>query len=140
MKCARSDSAAKAKTSNELDSEKIRQLENARYTAIQNGDYDAFERLSHSSLIYSHSSGNTDRGSQYIEKCREGFYRYHHIDHPIEFIQITGDLALVVGEMNAQITVGGEDKTLRNRCLAVWIRTSGEWRFIAYQPTPVTAN
>lgn len=114
----------------------IRDLEAARYNAILNQDYDAFERLAHSSLTYTHSSGVTDTDGAYLAKCREGYYVYHQIDHPIDFVRIIDDVALVIGEMNAKISVGGQPKTLRNRCLAVWKRTKGEWNFLAYHPTP----
>lgn len=114
----------------------IRHLEAARYNAILEQDYDAFDRLAHPSLIYTHSSGVTDTGGEYLAKCRQGYYVYHQIDHPIDFVRIIDDVALVIGEMNAEITVGGKPKTLRNRCLSVWKLTNGEWNFLAYQPTP----
>nr|WP_271213475.1 nuclear transport factor 2 family protein [Rhodococcus wratislaviensis]GLK40582.1 hypothetical protein GCM10017611_74570 [Rhodococcus wratislaviensis] len=116
----------------------IRDLENARYRAIVDQDLARFAELSHPDLAYSHSSGDTDSLDSYLDKVRSGYYVYHDIDHPIEFIRIVDDVALVVGEMNASITAGGREKKLRNRCLAVWKYTDDVgWRFLAYQPTPV---
>ncbi|MBC2637774.1 MULTISPECIES: nuclear transport factor 2 family protein [unclassified Rhodococcus (in: high G+C Gram-positive bacteria)] len=115
----------------------IRDLENDRYRAIVDRDLTRFAELSHPDLAYSHSSGETDTLEDYLDKVRSGFYVYHEIDHPIDFIRIVDDVALVVGEMNADITAGGRDKKLRNRCLAVWKNTDDGWRFLAYQPTPI---
>lgn len=117
----------------------IRELEDARYRAVVDKDWDTFASLCHPELLYSHSSGVTDTLQEYLDKVREGFYVYHDIDHPIDVIRIVEDIALVIGEMNAHITAGGADKTLRNKCLAVWKNTDGKWLLLAYQPTPVPA-
>lgn len=114
----------------------IRTLEDQRYQAILDGDFDAFARLVAPDLIYTHSSGVIDTLDSYLDKCRQGYYVYHLIDHPITDIRIVGDVALVVGEMNATITSGGILKTLQNRCLAVWECREGQWKLVAYQPTP----
>ncbi|MEE3850933.1 nuclear transport factor 2 family protein [Gordonia sp. LSe1-13] len=115
----------------------IRSLEDRRYDAITSGDFDSFAALAHPSLVYTHSNGATDTLESYMDKCSKGFYVYHQVDHPIDFIRIVGDVALVVGEMNAAITAGGVEKVLRNRCLAVWKVLDGEWKLLAYQPTPI---
>jgi ketosteroid isomerase-like protein len=111
-------------------------LEQRRYDAVVAGDFDTFVAVCHPDLIYTHSSGATDTLDSYVEKCRAGYYDYHAIDHPVTRIVLHGDVALVMGEMNADITAGGVCKQLRNSCLAVWVRDGGTWRLLAYQPTP----
>lgn len=113
----------------------IRRREDERYAAVLDGDIDAFAALAHPDLIYTHSNGAVDNLASYREKIETGFYVYHRIDHPIDRIVVPGDTALVVGEMHADITAGGVRKTLANRALAVWVRSDGDWRLIAYQPT-----
>jgi ketosteroid isomerase-like protein len=114
----------------------IRNLENERYEAIIAGSFDRFADLAHPDLIYTHSNGVVDTLDSYLTKCRDGYYVYHAIEHPIDEIRIVGDVALVVGEMNGSITSGGIAKTLKNKCLAVWIKETGHWKLSAYQPTP----
>ena len=120
--------------------ETIAQLEQERFSAIVNRDFEAFRAIAHPELMYTHSNGNTDTLKSYIEKCREGFYIYHWIDHPVTKIVINGHVALVLGEMNADLTVGGRSKRLNNASLAVWVREGSSWKFIAYQPTPKPAS
>ncbi|GAA4671761.1 nuclear transport factor 2 family protein [Gordonia humi] len=111
--------------------------EDARFQAMIDGDVDAFARLCHPDLVYTHSSGVTDTLDEYLAKVREGFYVYHRVDHPIHDIRIVDDVALVIGEMNADITANGVDKSMRNASLAVWKQVDGEWLLLAFQGTPV---
>ncbi|WP_084356423.1 nuclear transport factor 2 family protein [Mycolicibacterium wolinskyi] len=116
----------------------IRNLERERYSAVVAGDFDRFAALAHPQLAYTHSNGVTDTLESYLDKCRNGFYVYEHVDHPIDFITIVDDVALVVGEMNANLVADGTEKVLANRALAVWKNGSQGWRLLAYQPTPIS--
>jgi len=120
----------------EQDLEAVTELEDRRFAAMVAGDFDGFAALCHPDLVYTHSTGVTDTLDSYLGKCRDGFFDYHRIDHPITKIVIAGDVALVLGEMNADLTVGGVRKQLRNCSLAVWVRAGASWRLIGYQPTP----
>jgi hypothetical protein len=115
----------------------IRSLEDERYAAIVASDFKVFERISHPELSYAHSNGVVDTLDSYLKKCYDGYYTYHKVEHPIESVRVLGDTALVIGEMNAEITAGGVRKTLRNKCLAVWVRYGEQWKLYAYQPTPI---
>ena len=117
------------------DTERVRELEDRRYAAVVAGDLDAFSALAHPELAYTHSNGVLDDLASYVDKCRSGYYDYHRIDHPIDRIVVSGDTAVVIGEMHADITAGGVRKTLANRSLAVWVRVEGDWKLLAYQPT-----
>jgi uncharacterized protein (TIGR02246 family) len=117
------------------DAERVRALEDQRYAAVVAGDFDAFAALAHPQLAYTHSNGELDDLASYLAKCRSGHYVYHRINHPVDRIVVTGDTAAVIGEMHAELTAGGVRKSLANRSLAVWVRTDGDWRLLAYQPT-----
>ncbi|UXM92504.1 nuclear transport factor 2 family protein [Paenarthrobacter sp. JL.01a] len=114
----------------------IRRLEETRYTAALEPDLATFEGLCHPQLVYSHSGGNRDSRTEYLDKLRTGALRYRRIEHDIDNILIIGDTALVFGQMSADVTVNGTDKTINNRSLAVWVQDAGNWKFAAYQPTP----
>jgi uncharacterized protein (TIGR02246 family) len=120
----------------DTDVETITELEQQRYAAMVEGDFDGFAAVCHPDLIYTHSTAVTDTLASYLAKCREGFFVYHRIEHPVTKVVVIGDTAFVLGEMNADITAGGVRKQLRNSSLAVWVRTDGTWALIGYQPTP----
>lgn len=115
----------------------INALEEQRYLAMRLGDLQTFERLSHPELTYIHSNGVKDSLDSYLNKCREGLYVYHRIDHWLDEVRISGNTALAFGEMSADITSHGIDKTIHNRTLTVWLKTGQQWQLLAYQPTPM---
>ena len=117
------------------DADVIRELENRRFEAIVTRDFGSFAELAHPDLAYTHSNGALDTLDSYLAKCESGFYVYHRIDHPIDTITVVGDTAVVIGEMHADLTAGGDRKQLGNRSLAVWVRVGGTWKFLAYQAT-----
>jgi ketosteroid isomerase-like protein len=115
-------------------------LEYRRYEAVTKQDFEAFEAMCHPDLVYTHSNGERDSLESYLHKCRTGHYVYHRIAHPVEKVVIAGDTAIVVGEMQADITAGGKDLHLNNSSLAVWVRGDGAWKLLAYQPTVLPAG
>jgi hypothetical protein len=119
--------------------ERIRRLEDLRYEAVLREDFDAFAALAHKDLVYTHSNGESDSLDSYIEKCRAGQYRYHSIDHPIKDILLVENVAVVIGEMIADIAVSGVPKRLENTAIAVWVLEAGSWLLLAFQPTPKPA-
>jgi ketosteroid isomerase-like protein len=114
----------------------IQDLENKRYEAVLTRDFDTLESLCHTELVYGHTGGNRDSLDTYLAKLRTGTLQYHRIDHPFEDIVLVGDTALVIGQMNADLTVNGTNKKLNNSALAIWTKDTGDWKFVAYQPTP----
>ncbi|MPQ68425.1 MULTISPECIES: nuclear transport factor 2 family protein [Pseudomonas] len=115
----------------------ISSLEQQRYQAMQQGDLEAFQRLAHNELVYVHSNGVRDTLASYLNKCRNGLYLYHRIEHVVQEVRTVGDTALVFGEMSADIVSHGVAKTLNNRTLSVWLKTAAHWQLLAYQPTPI---
>ena len=113
--------------------------EDERYAALLGPDLATLRRLFADELSYAHSSGARDTKPQYLHKIETGFYVYRRVDHPVERVEVLGDAAIVVGRMTADLEVQGEAKTIDNLSLAVWTRTDGGWRLLAYAPTPLPA-
>lgn len=121
------------------DQAAVLSAEDARYRAMQDADLAAVERLCAPELSYAHSSGVRDTKDEYLGKVRSGYYRYLSVEHPVERVEVVGDTAIVVGRMTSDLVVGGTPKTIDNLALAVWTRASGDWRLLAYAPTPLPA-
>lgn len=119
----------------------IRQLEERRYAAMRQADVDVLDDLLSAHLIYSHSFGDRDSKSSYLDKVRRGVFRYEQVSHVEESIVVVNKTALVAGTMSAIATVNGSRRTLNNASLAVWSQDrEGAWLLVAYQPTPLGKN
>ena len=113
--------------------------EDRRYRAMIDADLDALDELCADELSYAHSNGARDNKAEYFGKGRSGYYDYHRIDHPVERVEVTGDAAMVVGRMTADLTSGGVRKNIDCLAIAVWTRSGSGWRLLGYAPTPVPA-
>ncbi|MGO4666944.1 nuclear transport factor 2 family protein [Bosea sp. 2RAB26] len=116
----------------------IEQLEKRRYDAMLQADLAVLGDMLSDNLAYTHSNAARDAKESYLEKVGAKFFDYHAISNEDQEIKVFGDVALVTGVMKAEVTVNGTAKSLNNRYLAVWLREAGEWRFVAYAPTPVS--
>jgi ketosteroid isomerase-like protein len=121
------------------DARAVLAAEDARYAAMTAADLGALDALLAPELSYAHSSGVRDTKDEYLAKLRSGYYVYRRVDHPVERVEVTGDCALVVGRMTADLDVDGVPKTIDNLALTVWTRAGGTWRLLAYAPTPLPA-
>ncbi len=115
----------------------IKALEDRRYDAMLSNDLATLDQLLSEQLVYTHSNGQRDTKDEYLKQVESGHFKYFAITRPEEEIRVFGDMAMVVGRMVARVTVGGAERRLDNRSLAIWIRKGGQWRLVAYQPTPV---
>jgi hypothetical protein len=113
--------------------------EGRRYQAMIDADLPELDRLLADQVSYAHSSGVRDTKDEYLQKVRTGYYDYWRIDHPVERAELVGDTAIIVGRMTAELGVDGTPKTIDNLALAVWVRTAGDWRLLAYAPTTLPA-
>ncbi|QHK21081.1 DUF4440 domain-containing protein [Pseudarthrobacter psychrotolerans] len=119
--------------------EDVRRAEQRRFAALVNGDFDTFDDLCDDRFIYTHSTGHRDTKSSFSAACRKGLIRYHRIDATAEQIARAGDCAVVTGSMEAELTVSGALRTVRNLSTSVWVREAGTWKLLASQLTAIPA-
>lgn len=115
----------------------IADLEERRYRAMLQADLDALAALLAEEVVYTHSNAERDTKRSYLEKISAGHLRYLHISRPEETIVVAGTTAIVVGRMVADLIVGGAQRHLDNRCIAVWACQDGRWRLLAFQGTVI---
>lgn len=116
----------------------IRTLEQARYDAMITADTAALDELLAPELIYTHSNGERDSKSSYLDRVRAAHFVYHSISHSVEDVIVYPQAAVVTGIMRADVTVAGQRRQLNNNNLAVWTRSERRWCLSAYQPTPIS--
>ncbi|WP_189510069.1 nuclear transport factor 2 family protein [Mesorhizobium sp. M1D.F.Ca.ET.043.01.1.1] len=115
----------------------IEALEQKRYSAMLASDVATLEDLLDDDLVYTHSFGERDDKAGYLKKVANRFFIYHEIHYSSERIVVRDSCAIVAGIMRAKATVGNAAREIDNSCMAVWGKSKGQWRLIAYQPTPL---
>lgn len=115
--------------------EDVLALEEKRCAAMTARDADALAAMLHDDLVYTHSSGVVDDKATYLDAIRSGRTLYHSIERTGERVRAYGGTALVTGNADIEVDVGGQHKSLRLCYLDVWTRTPQGWKFVAWQST-----
>ena len=113
----------------------VRAAEDRRYAAMIAGDVAALGELLSDQAVYTHSYGGRDSKQELLDKLSSGDLAYHSIEHPVTEVIVLGDAAVVLGEMHADVTSGGNDRHLASATIAVWGAQDGQWRMAAFQST-----
>lgn len=119
------------------DMELARGLEDARANAMRAGDAVALAALFDDELVYTHSFGDRDSKAGFLARFRDGFFVYHDLRNTVDQVARRGDVLVITGTMWARATVGGEDRIIDNTATMVWAMQGGEWKFLAFAPTPI---
>jgi hypothetical protein len=72
----------------QVQSARIRQLEDERYQAMLDGDVETLDRLLSPRLSYTHSNGDRDSKESYLRKVRDRYFVYRSIAHPVHRIEV----------------------------------------------------
>ncbi len=116
----------------------IRALERQRYAAMIAADIPTLDALLSENLLYTHSNASVDDKASYLEKVASKYFDYLELDHPEEQLVVTGSTVLVLGRMEGRIIMEGKtERRLNNRALTVWVEEAGQWKMVAFQPTPI---
>lgn len=122
------------------DERLIEALEAERCRALLECDIETLTQLCSDRLLYTHTSTRQDSKASYIERVKSGFYRYLKFTPEHAQVTVVGMTAFVSMKLVSDVIVNGVAKTLTNQVLSVWAREQGQWRFVAYQPTPIPAT
>ena len=106
-----------------------------RYRAMVDGDVDALRSMCDPGLRYVMSFGEIETLESWLEKIKDGRYRYDRIEHPVERVEIRGDLAVVSGRMHVFGEAEGALVTLSTLTTAVLTRDASSWRLLIFHAT-----
>jgi ketosteroid isomerase-like protein len=123
------NSAMADSSETELLTNKVEQLR----LAMVDGDGKALRALSAPQLSYGHSSGNIEDQAAFVEKIASGKSDFVTMELTDQTISISGDVALVRHNLNADIKDGGVPNTIHLGVLLVWQKQAGDWKLLARQ-------
>lgn len=109
--------------------------EDARFKAQMSGDVAAMQRLFGDDLVYIHSSTVQDTKASFIESIRSGTVKYRKMTRGEVKVRTYGCVAIVSGRSDFEVTVKGEDRTMKLLFHAVWAKRAAGAQFISWQAT-----
>lgn len=128
--------AAPHTESSPADAERqVREVHARRFALMVAGDTAALGPVLADDLVYTHSSGAAETKAQFLEAITSGRLRYRAIQDREAKVRIYGEVGVVNGLVDAQVTIGGQDNTFAIRYVAVYAREGGDWRLVAWQST-----
>jgi hypothetical protein len=115
------------------------QAEDARYDAQIENDLDALEELIGKDLVYIHSSTVQDTKASFIESLRSGKVSYHSMERSNSKVRTFGNVAIITGKAEFEVTARGKEKTLNLLFHSVWVKREAGVQFVSWQATPIVA-
>ena len=113
----------------------LAQLEVRRRQAMIDGDMAFLENLYTDDLTYSHSDGQSDSKSSYLQGMRAGIWNYRGFESRQEQIRRVGECAVVTGLIDMDVIIRGEPMLLNSRYISVWREAETGWQMMAWQST-----
>ena len=119
--------------------EEALKAEQYRYAAQMKGDAAAMQRLIGDDLVYIHSSTVQDTKASFIESIRSGNVKYRTMKRGDVKVRTYGCIAIVSGGASFEVTVKGEDRTLKLLFHAVYAKRAAGVQFVSWQATKLPA-
>lgn len=110
-------------------------VEKRRFDAMCNADTATLSALLHRDLTYVHSTGITDTKSAFINKISDGTLQYKSIKMDNFSVRLIEQGAVLQYLFYADVFVGGQEKTVTSKVLAIWIGEYSSLKLLAFQST-----
>ncbi len=118
----------------------IEERDDQRLKATLARDIDTVESLMGATMRYVHGSGADEDRTLYLQRLRDGYYRYHALEPKRREYRRFGDVVLVHGDVRIKVTVNANDRDFVSRYLQVWANEGGAWKMVAWESTPLPAG
>lgn len=115
----------------------VMELEDRRWNAVIGNDFDTLDALTHPELSYTHSNALVDTKESWIESMRSGAVDYRSVDREDLAVIASGTAAVITGKATFSVALPGREITIVARFTSVWVDEDGNWRFFAWQNTPI---
>jgi ketosteroid isomerase-like protein len=118
----------------------LRTAELARFAASVAADTAALDKLLDADLIYTHSTGEPETKTQFIESLTNGKRDYLAIEPNIRKLRVIGDVGLIHGQ--ARVTVAGSagPNTFVISYDNAWLWKDGRWQMTSWRATRLAAG
>ena len=109
-----------------------------RFEAMRREDWNALDLALADDLTYVHSTARLESKAEHIGNLRAGKPHYRGIAPRERKARVHGDLGIVNGVSEMHVERDGKEQRFTVRYLAVYAKSQGMWRMIAWQSTRVS--
>lgn len=113
----------------------VLQADDARFAAMRNEDWAAFDALLADELTYCHSTARLESKAEHMANLKARKPRYMDAAPRDRKVRIHGDIGLVNGICAIHVNSDGKDTRFTVRYLAVYKKSGDAWRMLAWQST-----
>jgi ketosteroid isomerase-like protein len=117
-----------------IDAE-VLQADDRRFEAMRRGDWAALDAALSDDLTYVHSTARQESKAEHIANLRAGKPHYRGIAPRDRKARVRGDVGIVNGVSDMHVERDGKENRFTVRYLAVYAKSGGDWRMIAWQST-----
>jgi len=121
-------------TASEAD---VLRADDNRFEAMRKEDWNALDAALADDLTYVHSTARLESKAEHIANLRAGKPHYRGIAPRERRARVVGDVGLVNGVSEMHVERDGKEQRFSVRYLAVYAKSAGLWRMIAWQSTRV---
>ena len=114
--------------------------ETRRFAAMVRKDVAFLNQVLADDLSYTHSSGNLDTKTSFIESVASGRLTYETAVPEGLRVRLFGDVAVLTGMARIRVDVQGEPSDLHIRFTDVYVKREPGWQMVAWQATRLPAQ
>jgi hypothetical protein len=118
----------------------VREFQAKRFAAMTARDFAAVADCLDEGLTYTHSSGDTETKSQFLDTLRSGRIVYEEIEPADVAVRTFGTAAVVTGRSTMHVRAGGKPQTFQIRFIEVDVVRNGRWQMVAWQTTRLPSS
>jgi ketosteroid isomerase-like protein len=115
----------------------VLRADDRRFAAMQKGDWAGLEAVLADDLTYVHSTARLESKAEHVGNLKAGKPHYRGITPRERRARVQGDVGVVNGVSEMHVENAGKEQRFTVRYLAVYARSGGAWRMIAWQSTRV---
>jgi hypothetical protein len=108
-----------------------------RFEAMRKENWPALEAALADELTYVHSTARLESKAEHVGNLRAGKPHYRGIAPRDRTVRVRGEVGIVNGISEMHVENAGKEQRFTVRYLAVYARSGGAWRMIAWQSTKV---
>lgn len=113
----------------------VLQAEDKRYRAQINVDISELTTMFHDQLVYRHSNGQIDDRDTLLHLIRSRTVKYNRMKRLNETVRIFGNVGVITGEADFNVTVRGEDVDFALYFHSMWVQDDISLKFVSWQAT-----